>query len=134
METRGSLSRKQGTAAEQADLSFDVTHLLRIRVAIDVILCLKDFTYKIYMLKPVQTDCQCQPDSVAHYKSCHVNTAIIQSRMIFEVSLMSWGIGHVLFAITKSYRISQSACRSPRLMAFQVKQAQGYTLSIHKIL
>ena len=25
METRGSLSRKQGTAAEQADLSIDVT-------------------------------------------------------------------------------------------------------------
>ena len=46
----------------------------------------------------------------------------------------SWGIGHVLFAITKSCRISQSACRSLRLMAFQVKQEQGYTLSIHKIL
>ena len=46
----------------------------------------------------------------------------------------SWGIGHVLFAITKSCRISQSACRSLRLMAFQDKQEQGYTPSIHKIL
>ena len=44
----------------------------------------------------------------------------------------SWGIGHNLFAITKSCRISQSACRSLRLMAFQVKQEQGYTHSIHK--
>ena len=36
----------------------------------------------------------------------------------------SWGIGHVLFAITKSCRIIQSACRSLRLMAFQLKQEQ----------
>ena len=46
----------------------------------------------------------------------------------------SLGIGHVLFAITKSCRISQSGCKSLRLTAFQVKQEQGYTLSIHKIL
>ena len=44
------------------------------------------------------------------------------------------GIGHVLFAITKSCRISHSACRSLRLMAFQVKQKRGYTLFIHNIL
>ena len=39
----------------------------------------------------------------------------------------SWGIGHVLFAIKKVCRISHSACRSLRLMAFQLKQEQDKT-------
>ena len=65
-----------------------------------------------------------------------MNTAITQYYTVMYDFLSqpdkSWGIGHVLFAITKSCRISQSACRSLRLMSFQVKQVQGYTLSIHK--
>ena len=36
----------------------------------------------------------------------------------------SWGIGHALFVITKSWQISQLACMSLRLMAFQLKQEQ----------
>ena len=42
-----------------------------------------------------------------------------------------WGIGLVLFAMTKSCHFSQSTCRSLRLMSFQEKQEQGYTVSIH---
>ena len=45
----------------------------------------------------------------------------------------SWGIGLVLFAMTKSCHFSQSTCRSLRLMSFQEKQEQGYTFSIHNI-
>ena len=45
----------------------------------------------------------------------------------------SWGIGLVLFAMTKSCHFSQSTCRSLRLMYFQEKQEQGYTCSIHNI-
>ena len=46
----------------------------------------------------------------------------------------SWGIvGLVLFAMTKSCHFSRSTCRSLRLMSFQEKQEQGYTVSIHNI-
>ena len=45
----------------------------------------------------------------------------------------SWGIGLVLFAMTKSCHFSKSTYRSLRLMSFQEKQEQGYTVSIHNI-
>ena len=44
-----------------------------------------------------------------------------------------FGIMLVLFAMTKSCHISQSTCRSLRLMSLQEKQEQGYTFSIHNI-
>ena len=46
----------------------------------------------------------------------------------------SWGIELALFATTKACLLSQSACRSLRLMYFQANQEQCYTCSIHKSL
>ena len=63
------------------------------------------------------------------YKSCRVNTAITPYYRVMHDSKSqddkSWGIGNVLFSITKSCRISQSTYRSLRLMAFQLKQWQS---------
>ena len=63
-----------------------------------------------------------------HYKSCHVNTAIYHYYRAMHDSKSqndkSWAIGHVLFAITMSCRISHSARGSLRLMAFRSKQEQ----------
>ena len=39
----------------------------------------------------------------------------------------------VLFAVTKSCHFSQSTCRSLRLMSFQEKQEQGYTM-FHEVV
>ena len=65
-----------------------------------------------------------------HCKSCRVNTAITPYYRVMHDSKSqddkSLGIGHVLFVITKSCQISQSACnvRSLWSMAFRLKQEQ----------
>ena len=56
----------------------------------------------------------------------HYYNSLLQSHAWFRShDDKSWEVGHVLFAITKPCRISQLACRSLRLMAFQLKQEQG---------
>ena len=63
-----------------------------------------------------------------HYKSACVNTASTPNYRDRHDSKSQDGkscrIGLVLFAITKSWRISQSALRPLRLIAFQLKQEQ----------
>ena len=76
-------------------------------------------------LRAVYTTWFCQDDFVIHYKSCNVNTTMTPYYTVMhDFGIMhdkSWGIGLVLFAMTKSCHFSQSACRSLRLMSFQEK-------------
>ena len=52
-------------------------------------------------------------DSVVHYKSARVNTAVTESCVILKAWLASHGgLGQVLFAMTKSWRISQGVASS----------------------
>ena len=61
-----------------------------------------------------------------HYKSARVNTVNTPIyRVMYDTKSQdgtSWRIGLVLFAITKSWRISQSTLRSLGLIAFQLKR------------
>ena len=63
-----------------------------------------------------------------HSTSARVNTASTPYYRVMHDSksqdAMSWRIGLVLFTITKSWRISQSALRSLKLIAFQLAQEQ----------